>query len=351
MMVAARRRGLVTRNAVARVDALDEPEVGESFEGAVDGGDSDGTPRLAQAVVDLLRAQAAVLAAEELHDRGARAAPAVARCAESRESVRRPRHRRQCIVRPGDYENRSHSDGDATLTWVAVPLAGITVLSTLAGGLLAFRLRGELMTVIALTGGIVVAVALFDVLPEALQVLAPRDALAIVGVGFVLFFLAERVLVLHHRDEPQQARAHARVGALGAGALSIHSLIDGLGIGLAFQVSTATGLLVFIAVVSHDFADGMNTVSFVLFQSDDRRQALRWLTVDALAPLVGAVIGSLVSISDRGLAYLLSLYAGFFLSMGATDLLPEAHSHPSWKRVGLTLAGFAITFAIARAAT
>jgi ZIP family zinc transporter len=244
-----------------------------------------------------------------------------------------------------DFENRSH------LTWIAVPLAGITVLSTLAGGLIALRLRDELTTVIALTGGIVVAVALFDVLPEALRTLEPRNAMAVVGVGFVLFFLAEKVLVLHHRDDPDQARAHAHVGALGAGALSVHSLIDGLGIGLAFQVSTATGFLVFIAVVSHDFADGMNTVSFVLFQSDDRRQALRWLTADALAPLVGAVIGSLLSISEHGLAYLLALYAGFFLSMGATDLLPEAHSHPSWKRVGLTIAGFAITFAIARVAT
>ena len=186
---------------------------------------------------------------------------------------------------------------------------------------------------IALTGGIVVAVALFDVMPEALRILEPRDALAVVGAGFILFFVAERLLVLHHRDEPDQARAHSRVGALGAGALSVHSLIDGLGIGLAFQVSTATGILVFIAVVSHDFADGMNTVSFVLFQSDDRRQALRWLTVDAIAPLVGAVIGSVLSISEHGLAYVLALYAGFFLSMGATDLLPEAHSHPSWKRV------------------
>jgi len=58
-----------------------------------------------------------------------------------------------------------------------------------------------------------------------------------------------------------------------------------------------------------------------------------------------------LSISERGLAYVLALYAGFFLSMGATDLLPEAHSHPSWKRVVLTIVGFAITFAIARVAT
>ena len=53
--------------------------------------------------------------------------------------------------------------------WIAIPLAGITVLSTLAGGLTALRLRRDLTTAIALTGGIVVAVALFDVLPEAID--------------------------------------------------------------------------------------------------------------------------------------------------------------------------------------
>ena len=160
--------------------------------------------------------------------------------------------------------------------WVAIPLAGVTVLSTLAGGILALRLHRELATLIAFTGGIVVAVALFDVLPEALDSLdQPRDVLAVVGVGFLAFFLAERVLVLHHRDEPEQARAHAHVGALGAAGLSVHSLINKLKIGLAFQISTATKLLIFLAVVSHDFADGMNTVSFVLFQSGNRKQALR----------------------------------------------------------------------------
>jgi zinc transporter, ZIP family len=205
--------------------------------------------------------------------------------------------------------------------------------------------------VIALTGGIVVAVALFDVLPEALRILEPRDAVALVGAGFLLFFLAERLLVLHHRDEPEQARAHAHVGALGAAGLSVHSFVDGLGIGLAFQLNSATGLLVFLAVVSHDFADGLNTVSFVLRQSDDRRQAVRWLAVDAAAPFAGAIVGSLVGISEQHLGYLLALYVGFFLFMGATDLLPEAHhEHPSRTRVALTVLGFAATFAIAYAA-
>ena len=228
------------------------------------------------------------------------------------------------------------------MNWIAIPLAGVTVVSTLAGGAVALRMARELTTAIALTGGIVVAVALFEVLPEAIEAVDdPHLVGTLVGAGFVFFFLAERALVLHHRDDDAHIHAHAKVGALGAAGLSLHSFIDGLGIGLAFGLSTETGLLVFVAVVAHDFADGLNTVGFVLRQSGDRARAIRWLAIDAAAPLAGAIVGTMLSISEQGLGGLLAVYAGFFLFMGATDLLPHAHEHPSVKRVALTLAGFA----------
>lgn len=234
------------------------------------------------------------------------------------------------------------------MTWIAIPLASLTVVSTLIGGAVALRLRRDLTTLIALTGGIVIGVALFDVLPEAIDAVGNSGRVTeLVGAGFLFFFLAERLLVLHHRDEPEQARAHAQVGALGAAGLSMHSFIDGLGIGLAFGINTTTGLLVFVAVLSHDFADGLNTVSFILSQSDDRRKAMRWLAVDAIAPLLGAIVGASLSISEYALGHLLALYAGFFLFMGATDLLPEAHQHPSRLRVALTATGFGAIFLIA----
>jgi zinc transporter, ZIP family len=238
------------------------------------------------------------------------------------------------------------------MSWLAIPLAGLTVLSTLAGGLVALRMHRDLQTLIALTGGVVVAVALFNVLPEAMEATGDPDRVAaLMGAGFLAFFLAERALVLHHRDEPELARAHGQVGALGAAGLSLHSFVDGLGIGFAFNLSTGTGLLVFMAVISHDFADGLNTVSFILRQSDDRKRAIRWLTVDAAAPLLGAIVGSLLTVSEYTLGQLLAVYAGFFLFMGATDLLPEAHEHPSGRRVALTVVGFAAVFGIALLAT
>jgi zinc transporter ZupT len=232
------------------------------------------------------------------------------------------------------------------VSWLAIPLAGVTVLSTLAGGLVALKLARELTTAIALTGGVVVAVALFHVLPEAIEAVGDPDRVGmLVGAGFVFFFLAERALVLHHRDDTEQIHAHAQVGALGAAGLSVHSFIDGLGIGLAFGLSTETGVIVFLAVVAHDFADGLNTVGFVLRQSGDRRRAIRWLAVDAAAPLAGAIVGTAMTVSEESLGQLLAVYAGFFLFMGATDLLPHAHEHPSAKRVLLTLVGFAVILA------
>jgi ZIP family zinc transporter len=234
------------------------------------------------------------------------------------------------------------------MNWVAIPLACLTVVSTLVGGATALRFRRDLGTLIAFSGGIVVAVALFEVLPEAMEAVDnPTRVGVLVGIGFLAFFIAERGLVLHHRDKPEQARAHAQVGALGAAGLSGHSFIDGLGIGLAFGLDTTTGLLVFLAVVSHDFADGLNTVTFVLRQSDDRRRAVRWLAIDAIAPLAGAIVGASLSVSEETLGQLLAVYAGFFLFMGATDLLPHAHEHPSRTRVALTVAGFAATLAVA----
>jgi len=234
---------------------------------------------------------------------------------------------------------------------IAIPLAGLTVLATLAGGQIGLRFSDHLHTLLALTGGVVVAVALLDVLPEGIDGVGDvNQATALVAAGFLAFFLAERLLVLHDREEAVEALGGERVGVLGAAGLSAHSFLDGLGIGFAFGVDSATGFLVFIAVVSHDFADGLNTVSYVLRRSGNRQAAVRWLTIDALAPLLGAIVGSQVAISDHALGLVLCVYCGIFLYIGASDLLPEAHSQGSWTRVALTAAGFAAIFAVTRLA-
>jgi ZIP family zinc transporter len=231
-------------------------------------------------------------------------------------------------------------------------VALLAVVSTLTGGLFAMRLRTRATAIMAFTGGVVLGVALLDVLPEAADRIASPGLLGgLVGAGFLWFFVLSRLIVLHHRDEPEIAAGHPQVGALAAGALSFHSLQDGFALGASFVVSPALGVAVAIAVIGHDFADGMNTVTFVLSQRGELSSARRWLAVDALAPAVGALVGSFVAVSDHVAGIGLAIYCGIFLSIGAGELLPEAHEEPDAGRVALTLLGFAAMLAATRIAS
>ncbi len=68
-------------------------------------------------------------------------------------------------------------------------------------------------------------------------------------------------------------------------ALSAHSVFDGVGIGLGFQVSTTVGLAVAVAVIAHDFSDGLNTVALMLLNGNTSSRTWRLLLLDAATPL------------------------------------------------------------------
>ena len=80
-----------------------------------------------------------------------------------------------------------------------------------------------------------------------------------------------------------------------------------------------------IAVLLHAFSDGMNTVTTAMRHGIQRAGAVRWLAVNALAPLAGAALGVLTDLPDAVVGALLAFFAGMFVYLGAWSLLPEAH--------------------------
>lgn len=233
-------------------------------------------------------------------------------------------------------------------------IAAAAFAATMLGGYLALRLRDRLHLILGFSAGAVIAVAFFDLLPEALELAggySTQDILGFAALGFILYLLLDRLLLLHTHAHEHGGEEHTTRGSMRAGSLSLHSFLDGIGIGLAFQVNAAVGIVVAVAVLAHDFSDGINTVSVVVRHGGSRMYAMRWLLVDAIAPVLGIASTFLFSASDNQLGVLLALFAGFFLYIGASDLIPESHhAHPTFWTTFMTIVGALVLFAAIRLA-
>jgi ZIP family zinc transporter len=229
---------------------------------------------------------------------------------------------------------------------MAFVLGGAAFVATMLGGTFALYRRDRLHLILGFSAGAVLGVALFDLLPEAFDLASKSYRTAtvtlFVAVGFFSFMFLNRVLLLHPEDHAADD-APRRSGALGAASLSLHSFLDGVGIGLAFKVSTTVGAVVAAAVLAHDFSDGINTVTVVLKSRGRGLNALRWLAVDAFAPVVGVASTYFFTLSEVKLGVVLALFCGFFLYIGASDLLPESHHrHPKALTGLMNIAGAAV---------
>ncbi len=240
-----------------------------------------------------------------------------------------------------------------------VLVALITVGSTSLGGAFAFRHRDRLHLILGFSAGVLLGVVAFDLLPEVFELvdrshtdpLVPMVALV---VAFLAFHALEKTLVLHaaHEDEYGSGHHHGgghhtELGVAAAAALCLHSLADGLAIGLAFQAGTEVGVAVTVAVVAHDFADGLNTVTLMLRHGNSRGRTLLMLALDAIAPIVGAGLTMLVTVPDATLVVALGAFSGILLYLCTADILPEAHAnHPSGATLACTVAGAVAMFAI-----
>jgi len=236
-----------------------------------------------------------------------------------------------------------------------VLLSIATFFSTYFGGMLAVKLRNRLHLIMGFTAGVLLGVVSFDILPEIIAQIKENnsnstEAMVALVAGFLIFHILEKTLLIHHAHEGDYAEHHhPQVGMLSALALAGHSFMDGVGIGLGFQVNPAVGLLVAIAVISHDFTDGMNTVTLMLSNANSVAKAKKFLFLDAVAPVLGAVSTLFFTVSNHFLVLYLGFFAGFLLYIGASDILPEAHSqHSSYKLIGLTIFGVLLIFIITR---
>ncbi len=215
------------------------------------------------------------------------------------------------------------------IIWIAIA----AFVSTLIGGLIAIRLKKALPFFFAFSTGTLIAVAFLDLLPESIELaqgiaLDTKYIFLTIVLSFLFYSFLEKYFLAHHHHEDDD---HGHIlGPIGAGSLVLHSFLDGAAIGAAFQVNPAVGLIVALAVIAHDFTDGINTVTLMLKNKHNSKRAMIFLVMDALAPVLGILLTTLINIDQKILAFILAFFIGEFIYIGAANLLPETHKHKSW---------------------
>jgi zinc transporter ZupT len=227
--------------------------------------------------------------------------------------------------------------------------------STFLGGLFAIKFRDKLHYIMAFSAGVLLAVVAFDIFPEIIEEVnggSIKSIWVMVSLicGFLLFHILEKTILIHHAHEGDYAdHKHPQVGIFSSLALTGHSFIDGVSIGLGFQISPAVGLLIAIAVMAHAFTDGMNSMTLMLVNKNSTNRSKIFLLMHSLAPVLGAISTMFFTLPSQFLTLYLGFFAGFLLYIGASDILPEAHSErSSYKLIGLTVLGVVFIFVVTK---
>lgn len=225
--------------------------------------------------------------------------------------------------------------------------SALAALGDVVGGLLIIsgnpRSRTALGMLVGFGGGFMLAVALLEMMPHAMDV---DHGLLAVLAGYLIVHVTQHSLTPHFHfgeETHEEAMVSARVGVWALAGLIPHSFFDGVAISSGFARSPELGLLIFAAIVLHKVPTGVSLASIMIASGNTRGRAMA--AVGAIA--AATILGGLVTPAFAPLAlWGLPLAAGVTIYVAASNLIPESQEQ-GWK-VQAAIALGVVAFYLAR---
>jgi zinc and cadmium transporter len=200
---------------------------------------------------------------------------------------------------------------------------GLIVASSLL--LFSDRVRTRVLPwLVSYAVGALLGVALLELLPEALETLAPAQALGTLLVGILVFFVLEKMVLLRHSHTDEYV--HVAAAPLVLFGDAFHNFIDGATICAAVLTSVPLGVNTAIAVAAHEIPQEVGDVAILLAAGYSRRRALTLNVVSGAAGLAGALLAySAVELTPAARPFILALSSASLLYIAMSDLIPGLH--------------------------
>jgi zinc and cadmium transporter len=208
---------------------------------------------------------------------------------------------------------------------VAGSLVGLLVASTL----LFFRqdIRSRVVPwLVSFAVGTLLGAALLNLVPEALENLAPATALGTLLAGIMTFFTLEKMVLWRHCHEEDECHVHASTVPLIILGDAVHTFVDGVVIAAATLTSIPLGVTTALAVVAHEIPQEAGDFAVLLAAGQSRRRAVLLNVSSAAGGVLGAALMLTFGVQMPGLVpYVLAFAAGNFLYVAMADLIPSLH--------------------------
>lgn len=232
----------------------------------------------------------------------------------------------------------------------ALMLSIVAGAASLLGAFLVIKnqkwIEKNLVYLISFSAGVLVSFAINHLIPEAISY--NHNAFIWLTISFLIFYLVEHTLTIHVCSGKEHCETHETFTLVTWVGMMLHSLIDGLIIGIGFEVSTQLGIASALAVLLHRLPDGVSTVAAQLYGGRTVKQATNSSFWVAVMTPIGTLLSFLLvgQINESMTGAMLALAAGSFLYVGASELIPEIHRHSKWGNILLTVLGACVPFLI-----
>lgn len=228
------------------------------------------------------------------------------------------------------------------LATIVVSLISFVGIITLA--LKEKLLNKILLVLIGLSAGALIGGAFLHLLPETIEGseefgVPLLDVFVFVIVGFILFFIIEKVLHWRHCHKGEcDVHTFRYMNLIGD---SIHNFIDGMIVAASFVTSIPLGITTTIAISTHEIPQEIGDFGVLIYGGFSKKKALLLNFFVALTAVIGGIVGYFISsIVENIVLYVLPFAAGGFIYIAATDLVPEIKKELDMKKYMATLAVF-----------
>ena len=196
-----------------------------------------------------------------------------------------------------------------------------------------------LLVLVSLSAGALMGGAFLHLLPEATENSEGITAFIFVLIGFILFFIIEKVLHWRHCHKGKcDTHTFHYMNLIGD---SIHNFIDGLIISAGFVSSTPLGITTAIAIAAHEIPQEIGDFGVLIYGGFKKKKAIVLNFAVALTIVVGGIVGYLISKNvEHAVVFLLPFAAGGFIYIAATDLVPEIKKELDIKKSMATMLVF-----------